>query len=193
VFKKTLAFAVPAVVAAGVLAGTTAGAAPTQSPATSDSGRPHVTQAAKAAVDTVACDGGTQKKVYNRGVNGWVWAQEGSNLTIPGSLVKLKGPASGKDVVTVSFTGLSWVSASSEGRLKVLIDGQPMEPSDPFNGTVIYPGSGGTYIPQATQYCAKIGPGGHSVKVVMQAYDYGAAGTAYFYLRDPMLHVETSN
>lgn len=188
-FKKTLAFAVPAVVAAGVLAGTTAGAAPTHSPAASDVKLPHVKSAK--AIDTVACDGGTQKKVYNRGVNGWISTTEGSNLTIPGSLVKLKGPGSGKDVVTVSFTGTSLISASSEGRLRVLLDGQPMEPSDPFNGTILYPQ--GNYTTQSAQFCAKIGPGGHNVKVVMQAYDYGAAGTAYFYLRDPMLHVETSD
>jgi hypothetical protein len=147
-------------------------------------------QSAKAAGVT-KCDGGVQKKVWNRGAEGWQYAtSDGGDITLPGSVIRIKGPNSGKDALSVNLSALAYLSAGSTGYAQVILDGTPMKPSDISAGSYYADDSGESYGTFAQNYCRNIGPGYHNLKVVLTDDDFGAAGSYYFELHEPMVHVE---
>lgn len=145
-------------------------------------GRPQVAEgAARAATDS--CTAGAQKKAYTGG-HGY-WFESTSSSVVPGTTFQFKGPSSGKDTVFVDLTAFEVYADSGEyGRARVTLDGVTMEPADVdteyFNETDNYTGL-------ATQYCGKVGPGFHKVRVWLDSYN----GTSV-YLYNPMVHVEVA-
>jgi hypothetical protein len=110
---------------------------------------------------------------------------------MPGSIIRLKGPQSGRDVLSVNLSAAALLDTSSEGRVKVLLDGVPMAPSDLNTGSL--DDDSGGYGTFAQNYCRNIGPGGHSLRVVISDNDFGQSGDFFFSLIDPMVHVEQSD
>jgi hypothetical protein len=193
--KKSFAIAAPiaAVATAVVLAG--AGAAPSTATAQGgDKNGPAVAKVGKSSGDTVKCDGGAQKKVWNRGISDqWVYTtSDGGPTVIQPSVLRIKGPSSGKDVVSVNVSALAYLYDGSTGYVKVLLDGVPMAPANSSTGSVFDTDSGNYYGTFAQNYCKSIGPGYHNFRVVMIDNDGGAAGSFYFYLKDPLIHIEQS-
>jgi hypothetical protein len=186
VFKKTLTIAAPLIATA-----TIATAVLTAGTTTANAGKQDPNDSRPAAVSHKAssnkCDGGAQKKTWNRGTNGWIFADNNSPTVVPGSTIRIKGPSQGHDALNVNLSAHSWMSSSVEGRVKVTLDGVPLAPSDLSTGSVFYTEGYGTF---AQNYCKNIGPGFHNLKVELSVNDWGQAGTYYFELKDPMINVE---
>jgi hypothetical protein len=190
VFKKTLIMTAPVLASAALVAGGL-GASTLQANA---AGSHHDSKApfgrAMKTGNEVSCVGGAQKATYNGGVHDTVYASSDNGPTIvPGTLFRVNGPRHGRDVLSVSFTALDYLtSTSSQGKVKVLLDGVPMAPSDLNNGSPIYAQGYGTF---AQNYCRNIGPGPHSLRVTISAVASGT-NTGALYLWAPMLHAEKS-
>ncbi len=188
-FKKSMVIAAPvlasaAIVAAGLGAGTQANAAGGHQPAAP-------TMSAMRSSSTTTCDGGVQKATRNRGVSGWIYTgSDDGQIIMPGSIIRLHGPRTGRDVLSVNLSAESYLYSGSQGKVKVLLDGVPMAPSDLNTGsTSDAPG----YSTFAQNYCRNIGPGRHSLRVVISDNDFGQTGDYFFELKDPMIHVEQSD
>jgi hypothetical protein len=187
VYKKTLVIAAPVLASAALVAGGL-GASSMQANATGADNHPTVT--ASKAADTTTCDGGAQTHTWNRGVAGYIQTVSGNGPTImPNSVIRLHGPRSGRDVLSVNLSAEAYLDPGSQGRVKVLLDGVPMAPSDLNAGSLDDDANGfGTF---AQNYCRNIGPGGHSMRVVISNSSTTAGFS--FYLHDPMVHVEQSD
>ena len=147
-------------------------------------GEPRIRAGAAARVAVDPCVGRAQKKAYTGGHAGW-FGTSGDDV-VPGASFQFKGPASGKDTVFVTFTAFdTYVGSGETAQAKVLLDGVAMAPSD---AATEYISDTDNYHASTGQYCAKVGPGNHRVKVVLDSY-YG--GNVYLY--NPMLHVEVAN
>lgn len=134
------------------------------------------------------CDGGPVVKQWNRGYDSWVESQGGGNSAImPGSIMRIKGPASGKAAFSVNLSSsLSYLTPGSDGFAKVILDGHPMQPAD----AEVYQDGGVYYGQYAQNYCREIGPGFHNFKVVLS--DDASTTGYYFELFAPMFHAELS-
>jgi hypothetical protein len=193
---KYLKIAAPLAAAAALVAtGLATGSSSAAKSGGTDKDAPSYGTTAKAAKagGVTKCDGGVQKKVWDRGAAGWQYAtSDGGSLTLPGSVIRIKGPSSGKDVLSVNLSALSYLSSGSTGYAQVILDGTPMKPSDVSTGTYYVDDFDDNYGTFAQNYCRKIGPGYHNFKVVLIDNDGGAAGNYYFELHDPMVHLELS-
>jgi hypothetical protein len=190
VFKKTLVMTAPVLASAALVAGGLgAGTLSANAANAHHNAKPPFATAAKTGGTETTCTGGAQKNTLNGGVHDYVYTQSNTGSTIvPGTVFRVKGPKSGRDVLSVSFTAQTYLSSGSEGRVKVLLDGVPMPPSDLNDGTPIY-ASGSSWFAQ--NYCRNIGPGHHSLRVVID--DVTSSTTpGYLYLYDPMIHAEKS-
>ncbi len=185
--KRFIAAAVPVLVA-----GSLAAAAPGMSQAADNdkAAEPAAPKASAAAAAAVTpCTGGAQKKAMTGGSSDWF--QANSPATIPGTVQQFKGPNSGKDTVFVTFTAHhTYVGDNGDvGRARVLLDGVDMTPTAGGNE---YFYNLTNYGSLAGQYCGKVGPGFHKVRVVLENFDDGdASGSSYLY--NPMVHVEVAN
>jgi hypothetical protein len=191
VFKKTLIMTAPVLASAAlVAAGLSASTLQADAAARSHHDPKAPFGRAMKAGNEVSCVGGAQKATYNGGVHDTVFASSDNGPTIvPGTLFRVNGPRHGRDVLSVSFTALDYLSSTSaQGKVKVLLDGIPMAPSDLNNGSPIYAQGYGTF---AQNYCRNIGPGAHSLRVTISDVASGT-NTGSLYLWDPMLHAEKS-
>lgn len=178
--------AAPVLVAGALLVAGTPALSQASDPAdgpTAQKGEPRI-RAGAARIATDSCVGGAQKKAYSGGNTNWFWA--GNDALVPGASFQFKGPSSGKDTVFVTFSAFeTWAPSGEAGQAKVLLDGVAMAPS---SAAVEYFNEGDNYQAMTGQYCAKVGPGSHRVKVVLDSY-YGND----VYLYNPMLHVEVAD
>jgi len=191
VFKKSIALAVPALAATALVAASLSGGA-VQASSADQNEKPVFAKSAKAAKAVVlsSCTGGAQKKAADRGIVGYVYAQDNNLFTnLTGSTVKFRGPNHGKDIISVNFSAGTYLDSGEYGRIKVLLDGIPMKPSDNVDGSWLYHTG---YSDVSRNFCGKIGKGVHTLRVQYAGYDWDGS-TDYFYLYDPMLHAEQSN
>ena len=141
------------------------------------------------AAATAPCVGGATVKSFTGGYDDWLSVSSGSQQ-VPGTLFRFKGPTKGKDVVSVTVTSpLTYISSGDYGNVRVLLDGTPMAPSD-LSGDWLYPDS--NYGSYASQFCATVGKGGHSIRLVMKSVDSNSSGYDYTQLFHPMLHAEVN-
>ncbi|MBA2444586.1 MAG: hypothetical protein H0V49_04570 [Nocardioidaceae bacterium] len=175
--------------AGGAIIAAAMAAVPNTATAAGGEDTPPVAEQQAAALVVSGCDGGEQKATWNRGYSGFLQSTDASSTTLPGDPVRIRGPQTGRDVVSVNLSAGSYLDSGAQGTIKVLLDGVPMAPSDVSTGSTFYPEGYGTV---ARNYCRKIGDGSHRLRVVFSANDFGAAGTSSFYLQDPMVHVEQS-
>ena len=150
-----------------------------QTPAQS---RPQHSDGARAS--TTPCSGGAQKKAFTGGQPSWF--NTTASAVVPGTTYQFQGPASGKDTVFVDLTAYDvYADPSQAGQLLVTLDGNAMTPADTA-GEYFYESD--NFSALAGQYCAKVGPGTHRVKVWLNSF-YGG----YVYSYNTMVHVEVAN
>jgi hypothetical protein len=186
--KRFIAAAVPVLVA-----GSLAAAAPSISQAAGadgPQGAPKVSAKA-AAAEIVPCAGGKQKKAMTGGHAGWM--SSSSSTVVPGTELSFRGPENGKDTVFVTFTAVNtYVNNSGDnGRVHVQIDGVDLKPG---NAAAEYTYAANNYVGSfAGQYCVKVGPGWHDLRVVLESSDWDSSGGDLAWLYSPMVHVEVAD
>lgn len=143
------------------------------------------------------CDGGRQKRVYNRIVNTPFTFGEGPQVQLPGAEVTLPGPRRGRDTVSVTFSSETQLRGSTDGDkfdwigLEVLLDGVPMQPVGPPASVMAISGSP-YYAMNAAQFCGKIRKGPHKITVENNLVDNGNNDNLTAWLDDYTLRVELS-
>lgn len=187
--KRFIAAAVPVLVA-----GSLAAAAPSMSQAAAGTDGPQAApkvSAKAAAAELVPCVGGKQKKALTGGHAGWM--SSSSATVVPGTELSFRGPEKGKDTVFVTLTAVNtYVNSSSDnGRIHVQIDGVDLKPG---NTAAEYTYAANNYVGSfAGQYCAKVGPGWHDLRVVLGSSDWDSSGGDLAWLYNPMVHVEVAD
>jgi hypothetical protein len=164
----------------------------------SDPQAPPTRGASPSSVEVVKCDGGAQKRVYNRIVSSPFTFGEGAAVAVPGAAVAVPGPAKGTDTLTITFSGeanltgytdtderLNWLG------LEVLVDGVPIQPYTAVGDVMAFHGPGGYDMNSAT-FCTKIRKGPHSVRVRTNLFDGGTNDALTGWLDDYTLSVEQS-
>lgn len=159
---------------------------------------------AKGAIDHLTidggvtrCDGGQQKRVYNRINNQYSVFNEGADFDVPGMELSVRGPKRGKDTLSITFSGESQLRGSSETdyydwmELEVLVNGTPIQPFGPPSSPLAFTGSR-EYASNAAQFCTRIGRGMHHIKVVTRLVDNGVDDTLTGWIDDTVLRVEHS-
>lgn len=178
-----LAAAVPVLLTAGVLAASAPALSQAADQPDTQQAEPRI-RAAEARTATDPCVGGGQKKSFTGGHADWFTTTASS--TVPGTTFQFKGPSSGKDTVYVNLSAYDTYAESGQyGQARVLLDGVDMAPA---SSATEYFNEADNYSVTAGQYCAKVGPGNHKVRLVLSSY-YG--GSVYLY--NPMLHVEVAH
>jgi hypothetical protein len=190
VFKKTLVMTAPVLASAALVAGGLgAGTLSANAASAHHDVKAGFAIPAKSGSNETTCVGGAQEKTWNGGVHDVVYAQSNTGSTIvPGTIFRVKGPSSGRDVLSVNFSAMTYLDNTSYGQVKVLLDGVPMAPSDLNGGSPFYAQGYSTF---SQNYCHNIGPGHHSLRVVIADVE-NSTSTGYFELYDPMIHAEKS-
>ncbi len=154
---------------------------------------------ARGASHRLACDGGVQKRVYNRIVSSPFTFDEASGRPlVPGAALRVVGPRKGKDTLSIAFSAEAQLGGSSVGDnlfdwmgLEVMVDGVPIRPYSAGADVLALTGSG-SYNSNAVQFCTKIRPGRHMIRVRTNLVDGGTDDTLTGWLDDYTLHVEQS-
>ena len=185
--KRFIAAAVPVLVA-----GSLAAAAPSMSQAAGSNDGPQTAPkvgAKAAAAELVPCVGGKQKKAMTGGHA--YWFSTTSSAIVPGTELSFRGPEHGKDTVFVTFTATNtWADTADAGQVRVQLDGVEIKPG---NGGAEYFYSDNNYASFAGQYCVKVGPGWHDLRVVLDSHDSNGSGSDIAYLHNPMVNVEVAD
>lgn len=187
--KRFIAAAVPVLVA-----GSLAAAAPSMSQAAAGKDgtqtAPRI-NAKAAAAEIVPCVGGKQKKAMTGGHANWMSST--SATVVPGTELSFRGPENGKDTVFVTFTAVhTYVNASEDnGRIRVQLDGVDLKPGNAAVERTYYANN---YVGSfAGQYCVKVGPGWHDLRVVLESTDWDNDSSDIAWLYNPMVHVEVAD
>lgn len=155
--------------------------------------------AARSTTETVfRCDGGKQKKVWNRIVDRPFTFGEGGFVDVPGAALKVAGPSRGKDTLSITFSAESQLGGSSAEDnlvdwmgLQVLLDGSPVEPHTAAADVMAITGSD-SYDMHAAQFCVKVGRGQHRLQVRTNLHDGDGDSDLAGWLDDYTLRVERS-
>ena len=150
-----------------------------------------------AAPTVFACDGGAQKQVKNRIVSSPFTFSEapGVDIAIPGAAVAIAGPARGTDTLVVTVSGETRLTGSTGTQdwmgLEVKVDGVNIKPFTAAGDVMALSGSPTWNLASAT-FCAKIGPGTHSVRAFTNLADFDTNDTLGGWFDDYTLSVERS-
>ena len=159
--KRFIAAAVPVLVA-----GSLAAAAPSmsQAPPATTGRRPRRSGEAARRGEVAPCTGGRRRRP-SRAVTP-TGSRPNSSTIVPGTLIQFRGPELGQGHrVRHAHRAHTYVSDTSDvGRVRVLLDGVDMKPA---TGAAEYFYSANNYGSFAGQYCGKVGPGFHKVRVVL--------------------------
>jgi hypothetical protein len=150
------------------------------------------------SVSAFACDGGAQKRVYNRSVNSpVVFGETAGFVKVPGAQVLLAGPAHGRDTLSVTFSAETQLRGNAANdqfdwsELEVRLDGVPMQPTGGAGDPMALTGSP-YYAMNAAQFCGRVGRGVHSITVWQKIVDNGTDNALSVWLDDYLLRVEQS-
>jgi hypothetical protein len=145
-----------------------------------------------------ACDGGHQKRVYNRIVNSPVVLGETAGFVrVPGAGLVFAGPAVGRDTLSVTFSAETQLRGNAAddkfdwSELEVRLDGVPMQPAGGPGDPMALTGSP-YYAMNAAQFCGRVGRGVHSITVWQKIVDNGTSEALSVWLDDYLLRVEQS-
>jgi hypothetical protein len=155
---------------------------------------------ARAVTPTLtACDGGVQKRVYNRIKSSpFTFGELPAKQFVPFAAVAVVGPNVGLDTLSIEFSAETQLRGSSPGDnmvdwmgLEVLVDGVPIQPFTAAGDVLAITGSN-TYNSNAAQFCTKIAKGRHVIQVRTNLHDGNNNNTLTGWLDDYTLHVEQS-
>jgi hypothetical protein len=144
-----------------------------------------------AAAELVPCVGGKQKKAMTGGHAGWM--SSSSSTIVPGTELSFRGPEKGKDTVFVTFTAVNtYVNDPTDlGRVHIQIDGLDLKPGNTAAESIF---NSNNYVASfAGQYCVKVGPGWHDLRVVLESVDPNGSTGDVAWLYNPMVHVEVAD
>jgi hypothetical protein len=149
----------------------------------------------------LACDGGVQKRVYNRiRSTQFTFSEALGNpfVPVPNAALVVNGPAWGVDTLSIEFSAETQMGGSSAGDnlydwmgLEVLVDGVPIQPFTPAGDVLAITGAN-SYNSNAAQFCTKIRPGRHVIRVLTNLHDGNVDDSLTGWLDDYTLHVEQS-
>jgi hypothetical protein len=157
--------------------------------------------AARTAVPTLtACDGGAQKRVYNRIKSSpFTFGETPASQNVPFAAVSVVGPLVGTDTLSIEFSAETQMGGSTAGEnlldwmgLEVYVDGVPIQPFTASGDVLAITGSN-SYNSNAAQFCTKIKRGKHLIQVRTNLHDGGTNDTLTGWLDDYTLHVEQSD
>ncbi|RYP88753.1 hypothetical protein EKO23_02420 [Nocardioides guangzhouensis] len=142
------------------------------------------TAAARAASPSViACDGGRHLSMKSRIVNSPFTFSETAtpdeDRALPGGSLTVTGPTSGKDTVLVTVSGETQITggtATDWMGLEVKLDGVNINPFTAAGDVLAFTGEPSWNL-NSGQFCAKVGPGRHTVRVYVNLHDDGANST----------------
>lgn len=148
-------------------------------------------------VTVTSCDGGAQKQVKNRIVDEpFVFGETNAFVNVPGAGVSIGGPSTGTDTLVITFSAETQLQGTTENNdwlgLRVLVDGNPIEPYDASGSVLAITGSP-TFDAHSVTFCTKIGAGNHSVQAQVNTADFGAGNSLTGWIDDYTLSVEKSN
>lgn len=157
------------------------------------------TVAKKAGDGVIRCDGGPQRKVWNRIVNTPSTFGEGADFTPNGGTLFVYGPKFGRDTLSITFSGETNLTGSTDADerndwmgVEVHVDGAPIEPYTAVGDVYALAGPGG-YDSHAAQFCTQIGRGKHKVEVKLNLHDGGNNDNLRGWIDDHVLRVEKSH
>jgi hypothetical protein len=163
-----------------------------------DPQQPTVKSSGPSASTFFKCDGGAQKRVYNRISDSPFVFGEGAPVLVPGAAVVVPGPRRGLDTLTITYSAEANLSGYTDVDerfnwlgLEVLVNGVPIEPHTPVGDVMAFHGPGGYDMNSAT-FCKRIGRGNHLVQVRANLFDGGNDDTLRGWLDDYTLSVEQS-
>jgi hypothetical protein len=154
---------------------------------------------ARSTTTFTACDGGVQKRVYNR-INSapFTFSEASGTPLVPTAGLTVVGPAVGTDTLSIEFSAETQLGGSSEGDslydwmgLEVLVDGVPIQPFTAAGDVLAITGSD-SYNSNAAQFCTKIRAGKHRVLVRTNLHDGNVDNALTGWIDDYTLHVEQS-
>lgn len=142
------------------------------------------------------CDGGKTLQTWNRIVSSPYTFGEGPAVDVPGAALTFKGPKYGKDTISIAFSGETnlYGSTDSDERwdwmgVEVYVDGVPIQPYTAAGDVYAFAGPGG-YDSHAAQFCTKVGPGEHKIRVKLNLKDQLNDDSLSGWIDDYTLHVE---
>jgi hypothetical protein len=157
-----------------------------------------VAAGSSALVRPMRCDGGFQKRVYNRIVDQPIVFGEAAAFTkIPGAEVSFFGPGKGLDTVSVTFSAEAQLRGNVSNdlfdwaELEVRLNGVPMEPAGGPGDPMALTGTS-TYNMNAAQFCGKVRRGVNNISAWTKVVDNGNDDAESVWLDDYVLRVEQS-
>ena len=188
--KKTITLVAAAAVASGGLA---IGAAQAVGDGPQGGGE---SIAARAAENTIRCNGGRNKGLQTR-INSTPFifgelAANGADQQVPGMTVNFRGPRKGTDAFLVTFSAESLLSGQSTlgdwMGVETHLDGVPIEPYTAVGDVYAFTGAN-TYESNAAQFCVRVGRGKHQLKVYTNLQDGGSNDSLSGWLDDATMSV----
>lgn len=167
--------------AAALVAGTTGIALAASDEVPGEAGR----SVSAAVLPVVKCDGGRSVNVRTRQVNGGLSVPETPDMPVDNAQLLITGPPSGVDTVVITFSAESRLFGAGPGdimTLKATKDGADVAPTD--GGNVIIFTDENSYGARAAQFCTRVGPGTHLLRIHAGVFDAGADGTLTGWLDD---------
>jgi hypothetical protein len=128
----------------------------------------------------VKCDGGAAINLRTRiGNSPFIFPETAvpdEDRAVPGASLALTGPSSGTDTYLVTFSAESQITggdAQDWMGLELKLDGVNVNPFTAVGDVLAFTGEP-SWNHNATQFCAKVGPGAHQFQVYSNLHDTGA-------------------
>lgn len=146
-------------------------AAGTSASASADD-KPRIPRAVAKQATVTACPGGAS--INTRTHSATSQAVPGNTtVNVAGGSLKIKGPKRGADTVVVTFSAFAFASAGDLMYVGLTKDGNNVNPGPKYFAY------NGEYDQGSTQFCTRIGPGWHWLRV--RATESGSGGGALYY------------
>ena len=154
------------------------------------------TVAAKAAGNTIRCDGGRNLGLQSR-INSTPFtfseqAVDAADQQVPGMIVNFKGPKRGTDAFLVTFSAETQLNGSSTNAdwmgIETHLDGTPIQPYTAAGDVYAFT-STDLWQSNSAQFCVRVGKGKHQLRVFANLHDGGGNDTLSGWLDDATMSV----
>lgn len=152
--------------------------------------------AAKAATNTIRCDGGRNLGMQTR-INSTPYtfselAVDAADQQVPGMVVKFKGPKRGTDAFLVTFSAESQLTGASTTSdwmgIETHLDGVPIQPYTAAGDVYAFT-STPNWQSNSAQFCVRVGKGKHQLRVYANLHDGSSNDTLGGWLDDATMSV----
>ena len=185
---RTILRAAAATAAGLAVAGTTSIAL-----AADDSGQPGAPRASAAAAPAAisTCNGGAGKGLRTRLVTApsvyYKTGTDGAEQPVPGTTFTLRGPRRGLDTFLITFSGEAQLEGGVPREdwmgLTARVGGRAIAPSNGSSDPLALTGAP-SWNSQAVQFCVRLGPGRHRLRITTSLHDNGETTAMMGWLDD---------